>query len=430
MTKKHIHWLLSELETWVQEGIINDAQAQAIRGRYSAPEQAGTWGRIAFAAFGAILIGLGVILLFAYNWDKMHKFAKLAIVFCALISAHGAALIVKRTTTRQTLHVLGSMFFGAGIWLVAQTYHINEHYPNAFLVWGAGALALAWVLPSLPQALMATFLLVLWNGFESYGFQNANYAAPIVIFFGILPLAWIMRSRVLLSAGLAAFLFTLFSLFLQVSSHLGIPLFLSVAAALIAVGLIMEQNELAPELASTCFFFGNTLSVVLVYILTFRGAREALSFLSREKAPDIWFPVFLVIAAGLWIAALWPFRNMRDRLVHGIRRDYFAAPIALIIYALQFFGILQLRGFLATAPYNLLILFSAVMLMQRGFRDLNLRAAIMGSVLLSALAIARYTDLFQSLLARAAIFLLVGGMMLGVGIFFARSRKELKEVSR
>lgn len=191
MLKKHIHWLLSELETWVQEGIINDTQARAIRSRYPGKEQAGTWGRVAFASFGAILMGLGVILLFAYNWDKMHKFAKLGVVFFALIAAHGAALAARRTASRETLHVLGTMFFGAGIWLVAQIYHINEHYPNAFLVWGIGALSMAWVLPSLPQALMATFLLVLWNGFESYGFHSPNHAAPALILLGILPLAWV-----------------------------------------------------------------------------------------------------------------------------------------------------------------------------------------------------------------------------------------------
>ena len=171
--------------------------------------------------------------------------------------------------------------------------------------------------------------------------------------------------------------------------------------------------------------------MLVVYILTFRGARETLSYLSRERSPDIWwFPVFLLIAVGLWVATLWPLQDLRERFGRSFRWDYLAAPLALVIYALQYFGIVRLQGFLATAPYNLLILFVAIMLMQRGFRDLNLRAAVTGSVLLSALAIARYTDLFQSLLARAAIFLLVGGMMLGVGIFFARSRKEQKEVSR
>lgn len=427
MMKKHIHWLVSELETWVREGILDESQAAAIRCRYPTPEQAGNWGRLVFAAFGAVLIGLGVILLFAYNWDKMHKFAKLAIVFFALIATHGAALVVKRTATRETLHVLGTMFFGAGIWLVAQVYHINEHYPTAFLVWGLGALSLAWVLPSLPQALMAAFLFVLWNGFEAFGFHSPSHAAPALVLLGVLPLAWVLRSRVLMSAGLAAFLLTLFFNLQRANVNIVIPVFLSVAAALIAAGLILKRRERAPELTQSCFFFGNSLYVILVYILTFRGAREAFLFLPREQAPGRWFIFFLVIAAGLWIAVFWPFRDIRERLAEGIRWDYVAIPVALVVYALQFFGILNLQGFLAAAPYNLLILFSAIMLMQRGFRTLHFRSAIMGSILLSALAIARYTDLFQSLLARAAVFLVVGGMMLGVGIFFARARKEQRE---
>ena len=65
--KKNIHWFLKELDLWVQEGLINHAQARAIRGRYPSEEEAGSWGRLAFGVSGAVLIGLGVILLFAYN---------------------------------------------------------------------------------------------------------------------------------------------------------------------------------------------------------------------------------------------------------------------------------------------------------------------------------------------------------------------------
>jgi hypothetical protein len=211
------------------------------------------------------------------------------------------------------------------------------------------------------------------------------------------------------------------------NSRLVIPVLLAVAAGLTALGLILRRRGPAPELAPPCIFFGNGLYVILVYILTFRGIREALSLLSKEQAPVVWFISFLVIATGLWIAALWPFRDIRERITDGFRWDYVAVPIALLVYALQFFGILKLQGYLATAPYNLLLLFSALTLMQRGFRDLHLRSAVMGSILLSALAIARYTDLFHSLLARASVFLLVGGLMLGVAIFFARARRERKE---
>jgi hypothetical protein len=139
--------------------------------------------------------------------------------------------------------------------------------------------------------------------------------------------------------------------------------------------------------------------------------------------------VFLTIALALWTFALRPFTGIKERINEGLRIDHLAVPLALILYSLQFFGVIKLQGALSTAPYNLLILFSAIMLMLRGFQTLNLRSAITGSLLLTALAIARYVDLFHSLLARAAVFLLVGGMMLGIGVFFARARRARKEAA-
>src|SRR4030067_3699427 len=107
--KKYLQWLQNEIEIWVRAGIIDDRQARAIRGHSPPQEESASWGRIAFGVAGGVLIGLGVILLFAYNWEKMHKFAKLAVVFTALIAAHGAALSVKRASARETLHVLGTI---------------------------------------------------------------------------------------------------------------------------------------------------------------------------------------------------------------------------------------------------------------------------------------------------------------------------------
>jgi uncharacterized membrane protein len=135
--KKHIKWLRDEIALWVNEGIIGPDQGTALKRRYPAPAEDTAWGRIIFFSIGAILFGLGVILIFAYNWEKMHKFVKLAVIFAALIGAHGAGYWLKRTqsqyqTAGEGLHLLGTMLFGAGIWLIAQIYHIEEHYPTAF----------------------------------------------------------------------------------------------------------------------------------------------------------------------------------------------------------------------------------------------------------------------------------------------------------
>ena len=117
-----------------------------------------SWGILVFAGFGALALGLGVILLFAYNWEKMHKFAKLGVIFGGLALAHGAGLWLRRENRpllAETAHLVGTMLFGAGIFLVAQIYHVSAHYPDAFLIWALGALLLTWVLPSVQQGWLA-----------------------------------------------------------------------------------------------------------------------------------------------------------------------------------------------------------------------------------------------------------------------------------
>ena len=93
----------------------------------------------------------------------MPKALKLMVVFAALFVSDGGALWVGRRSPERTgliegLRLLGTMMFGAGIWSIAQIYHIEEHYPNAPLIWSLGALGalgFAWALPSLSQGFIA-----------------------------------------------------------------------------------------------------------------------------------------------------------------------------------------------------------------------------------------------------------------------------------
>ena len=144
-----ISWLHCEVERWAREGVIDTSQLQSIKSLY--PQQikkSQPWALVIFSGIGAVIIGLGIILLFAYNWDKMSKYAKLAIVFGSLIFSHIIGITLFLRTQRfkgigEAVCLLGTMLFGAGIWLIAQIYHIEEHYPNAFLLWAIGAILLA-----------------------------------------------------------------------------------------------------------------------------------------------------------------------------------------------------------------------------------------------------------------------------------------------
>ena len=40
----------------------------------------------------------------------------------------------------ETVFFLGCLLYGAGIWLVAQAFHINSHYPDGVWWWAIGVL--------------------------------------------------------------------------------------------------------------------------------------------------------------------------------------------------------------------------------------------------------------------------------------------------
>ena len=107
--------------------------------------------------------------------------------------------------------------------------------------------------------------------------------------------------------------------------------------------------------------------------------------------------------------------------------DLCLPPLALgMAYLLTAVGPASADKWLAAVPFNLVFLAHAVNLMAQGVRRSELRAVVIGTVLLVALTGARYADLFESLLTRGLVFLTVGGCLFGEGVLYARGRR-LKE---
>jgi uncharacterized membrane protein len=278
--QKHHKWLHREIEAWRSEGLIEPPQAEALMARYPSSGAERAWSRMIFSVIGAILIGLGVILFFAYNWAVLPKALKLAMVFAAVLGSHGAALWLNRSGTERRglvegLHILGTMLFGAGIWLVAQIYHIDEHYPNGILIWSLGALALAWSLPSLAQGVLAVLLVSLWAGVEAFEFRWTADWAPVLVGLGVVPLAWIQRSRVLLFFGLAALLVMLVLTTSSLEEELFITVVLFTSVLYIAVGLLVPASAFGAS-APVFKTLGFTVYLGGLYLLSFPWAAEIL----------------------------------------------------------------------------------------------------------------------------------------------------------
>jgi uncharacterized membrane protein len=430
--KKHIKWLLNEIELWVKEGVIQPEQGVALKKRYPAPGEGTAWGRIIFFSIGAILFGLGVILIFAYNWQQMHKFAKLAVIFAALLGAHGAGYWLNRPESRyraagEGLYLLGTMLFGAGIWLIAQIYHIEEHYPNAFLIWGLGALTLAWSLPSIPQAIAAVILFVLWNCFEAFDFKDPHLISPFIILGGILPLAWLRRSRVLIAICVIGFLVTLFASVSMLEGDLAALVIFFSGCILIAVSRVVRQRNLFAESGPLFSFMGFFIYLGILLTLSFyhRG-RGTWSVDFDQFMQSLFFLSFALAAIGMWAWAIWPTAKKKRRPDTALSLEYFGVMATLSIMILNTLNLLPLRGWLGMAVFNILFLYQCLVMIIIGCRNLNLKTTVAGCVLFAVIAMARYTDLFVSLLTRSLVFFIAGAALFSVGIFYSRTKKQIE----
>ncbi len=430
----HLSWLATQLDEWVAQRLLSREQALAIRKHYPEPKAAAPWGMIIFTGIGAVVIGLGVILLFAYNWADMPKAAKLAVAFGALAAAHTAGIVLFRgadwrRTLGDTLCLLGTMLFGAGIWLVAEIYHVDEHYPNAFLVWCLGALAMAWVMPSAMQGMLAAVLASVWMCCETWGFEHALTWAPPLITLALGTLAWRLRSRVLLFFTLASLMVAAAAI-TDTMDGSAVLLLLTVAAGCIALGTLATDYAVFAESAPVWGFIGWSVLLVCCYTLSFSGNIRHLLYWTATVQPlacalYTWIPFALTL--GLWGILAWArATRVRPRAPDEHALELVLVPLAVI--ACQYVTLSGARQFetMAAGMFNLVLLALALAWMVRGCRRGLLPRTIMGSAILAALVAGRYFDLFESLAARGLAFVLVGGILFAEGILFMRARRRMR----
>ena len=281
---KQARWLQEELKAWVADRLVSSEQAERIRLRYAESKTGAPWSTIIFAGLGASVFGLGVILLFAYNWQAIPKAGKLGVIFLSILASHatGLWLFARRDGRRslgEALTILGTMLYGAGIWLVAQIYHIDEHFPNGFLLWAVGALVLAWAMPSIAQGILAAVLLCIWACSETWKFDHTLHVAPWIILLGVGGLSWQLRSRTLLVFVLIGWNLVFLATAGSMTGKLVLPLWLNLAAAFLAIGMHAGRRQWFPTSEPVWRFFGWFGFLLSLYLLTFAGmVRDGLGW--------------------------------------------------------------------------------------------------------------------------------------------------------
>jgi len=75
MNKKGVRWLYGELPQLVEQGVLTSDAAERLRGHYgeAEPLRPARLAVVVFGVFGALLIGAGIILMLAHNWEELSR---------------------------------------------------------------------------------------------------------------------------------------------------------------------------------------------------------------------------------------------------------------------------------------------------------------------------------------------------------------------
>jgi uncharacterized membrane protein len=169
MSKKAIQWLYSELPRLVAQGILTSDADAKLRAHYGPVEPAkpARLAVIIFGVLGALLIGAGIILVLAHNWDDLSRPVRAGLSFLPLVLAQGLAawVMFNRPQSLAWREGVGGLLFlmiGASISLVAQTYNISGDLPRFILTWSLLGLPLIYLLNAVVPALLYLWGITEW----------------------------------------------------------------------------------------------------------------------------------------------------------------------------------------------------------------------------------------------------------------------------
>lgn len=439
-------WLKDELPGLVQNEVLDPAAAQRLSKHYELDtlgDRSAT-RRLVLALLGCCLVGAGVILLFAHNWDDLSRPMRAAVALGQLVVAQAVAawaLFRSRDegggawTTKprgvaalESTGALLALSIGAAIALISQTYHLDGELGDFMLAWIVLAAPLVYVLPA---RVIATQVLLAapWLAFERLREPDHGFLYVAVV-AAVLP-ALELREHANRIGGLT--LLARWALVLTVPIAFAplvvdrdggpwLPLYAGIAASFTALGVILERGASFPRRAFS--IAGGCGTVLLALVLSYRDAiGQVLSNHPPHYAGGNTWPG--MAAFGIALLALGTAAVLAPQVIKA--RDHAALALLtangflVVIYGLVYAHV-SLDALAIVA--SLLLLAVGGALLTTGLRAQSASLSNKGLAVLAVLFIARFFDTELSFIARGLGFVLLGIAFLVVNVMLSKKAKE------
>ena len=171
-----------QIERWISAGVVDASAAARIRTfeESQGPSERLRWPVLLAVALGGLLLCAGVLLFVAAHWDELSPAWRFTLVMflVAVFPIAGALTEERFSALSTTFYAIGTICVGAGIFLTAQIFNLQEHWPTGILMWAIGALAGWLLLRHWTQAALLALLIPAWLAGEwevrTEGFAVSN----------------------------------------------------------------------------------------------------------------------------------------------------------------------------------------------------------------------------------------------------------------
>jgi len=446
MNRRALRWLRGQLPELVAAGAISSENAAAIERHYGSVESQTNLGFVILATVGAALVGAGIILLIAHNWDELSRVTRTVIAFIPLLLAQGlvAFVLLRRNESRpwrEAVAIFDVAAVATAISLISQTYQISGSFADFMKIWLLLSIPIVYLLRTTLGACAYAIGLIVWLFAREMGFMVRS---PSPMFFWIAFLLivpyfllryWKNReSRETTSLSIVFVVALTFAIGFTADfakSDLGCVAFAGFFTAIYLAGIKFFPPK-GERLHSVALMGGigiGVTAIVLSFESSWHMGREFF-WGARTLEANIAFALeFLFPIVAIALAA----RNvLQKRFQFSVAAALFplitavAMGIANIcetsagqyIYATN-------CSFAAAALLNCYALWLAVDILVRGIRANSVARANFGLLLIAALAISRFFDSELSFVTRGLAFIVVGAGFLVANILLFRKRSAV-----
>jgi uncharacterized membrane protein len=197
--------LRAALDRWLAAGLLDQPTVDRLREFESvhAPTHRSRLGAAIAWAFGAILIGAGIVSWVASNWQQMTPPLRMTLILLLTAGFHIAAgFLTHLPQLRLSLHAIGTLGLGAGISLAGQIFNLDAGWNGWMMLWALGASAGYWLLRDWPQMILMALLIPLWLSSEWEQRVASHHAMPyLALWLGLAVLYFTSSRRSLIWVG-------------------------------------------------------------------------------------------------------------------------------------------------------------------------------------------------------------------------------------